>query len=82
MTKSRRSKRSTTQTLLWLLSLFLVLSMIISLIVVVIPGATRPVEPTATATPIAPTATATLPLLPTEMTPAMGPDLPTATPIR
>ena len=76
MSKSKRQKRSTTQTLLWLLSLFLIGSMVISLIVVAFPGLNGSApEPTATNTPD-PTPTSTSSPTP----PVAGPELPTATP--
>ncbi len=76
MSKSKRQKRSTTQTLLWLLSLFLIGSMVISLIVVAFPGLNGATEePTATNTPN-PTPTPTSSPTP----PVAGPELPTATP--
>jgi len=81
MSKSKRQKRSATQTLLWLLSLFLIGSMVISLIVVAFPGlyGAAP-EPTATNTP-SPTPTPTQPPATSIATPPVaGPELPTATP--
>jgi len=81
MSKSKRQKRSTTQTLLWLLSLFLIGSMVISLIVVAFPGLNGAApEPTVTNTP-SPTPTPTQPPATSIPTPPVaGPELPTATP--
>jgi predicted phosphodiesterase len=85
MTKSRRRKRSTTETLLWVLSLFLVGSMVISLFIFAIPGvqeATPTPEPTFTATP-SPTSTQVptqSPESPSSTPPVVGPELPTDTP--
>lgn len=79
MAKPKRRKRSSTQTLLWLLSLFLVASMIISLIVVTIPGAIGSPEPTPTSTPLPPTPTLTQSPAVPETTPVIGPELSTET---
>ena len=76
MTKSKRQKRSTAQILLWVLSLFLIGSMVISLFIVAFPGSLEATpEPTSTETP-SPTPTATSSPTP----PIIGPELPTATP--
>jgi predicted phosphodiesterase len=85
MSKSKRKKRSTTQILLWLLSLFLVGSMVISLFGWAILGASEATptpEPTWTAAP-SPTATPvpTQPAVSPSLTPPVaGPELPTDTP--
>lgn len=85
MKKSRRPKRTATQTLLWLLSLFLAGSMVISLLVVAFPGArdaTPTPEPTQTPAP-SPTATPVptqQPAGPSLTPPVLGPEQPTATP--
>jgi 3',5'-cyclic AMP phosphodiesterase CpdA len=72
MSKSRSRKRTTSQTLLWLLSLFLIGSMVIGLLIGALSSAPASTpEPTLTDTPT-PTLTPTSPIL--------GPELPTATP--
>ncbi len=95
MSKRSRQKQSRSQRILWFLSLLLVGSMVISLVLVALPGPPAPTptaiptltpipHPTSTATPPPPAPSPTMAptLAPTvEPTqPAMGPELPTATP--
>ena len=76
MSKSKRQKRSTTQSVFWFISLFLIGSMVISLFIVAFPGSPEATpEPTPTETP-SPTPTAT----PSPTPPVIGPELPTAAP--
>jgi predicted phosphodiesterase len=90
MSKAKRRKRSTTQTILWVFSLFLVGSMVISLVVVSFPepqAATPTLEATLppappTATPL-PSIVPTLPVMsatPSPAAPLIGPELPTGSP--
>jgi predicted phosphodiesterase len=87
LSKRRGKGRSGSERILWILSLFLVASMVISLVIVALPSAPAPTptpyptftpipHPTATSSPIP---TATLPAA-TATAPAVGPLLPTATP--
>jgi hypothetical protein len=78
MSKSKRQKRSTTQSVFWFISLFLIGSMVISLFIVAFPGSPEATpEPTLTETPSpTPTSTAT----PSPTAPIIGPELPTAAP--
>jgi predicted phosphodiesterase len=87
VSKRSSKKQSGSQRVLWVLSLFLVASMIISLVIVALPSAPAPTptpyptftpipHPTATATPV-PTETAPAP---TATPPPAGPLLPTDTP--
>lgn len=90
MSKQRRKKRSRSQQILWLLSLLIVGSMVISLIIVALPTRPAPAPtPLPTFTPLSqPTFPPTpLPTSPPEPSPTMeatesaiGPELPTAAP--
>jgi predicted phosphodiesterase len=94
VSKRKRQKRSLSQTLFWLMSLVIVASMVISLIVVALPGPPAPTptpwptwtplpRPTATATRTStpsPTPSPTPSLVPPTTEPIIGPLLPTDTP--
>jgi acid phosphatase type 7 len=83
----RKQKRSFSQVVLWVMSMIIVLSMVVSLIIVALPGPAEPLPtlaPTWTPWPV-PTSTPSpspspIPLLsPTPADPVLGPELPTAT---
>ncbi len=82
MSKRSRQKRSKSQTLFWLMSLLLVASMVLSLIIVALPGPpeptptpwptwTPPPQPTATPSPLPPEPSPTSPPTPTPTSPSL-----------
>jgi predicted phosphodiesterase len=78
----RKQKRSFSQVAFWVMSMIIVLSMVVSLIIVALPGPAEPLPTLApTRTPTLPTATPSpIPLLsPAATEPVVGPELPTAT---
>jgi predicted phosphodiesterase len=83
VSKRKSQRRSWSQIIFWLMSVVLVGSMVISLIVVALPGPPEPtVTPFPTWTPF-PTRTPTAPptATPPATEPVVGPELPTATPV-
>lgn len=83
MSKSQQQKRSTSQKILWILSLVLVASMVISLVIVAFEAPAPAETPVPTETLFLPTVTPVpteAPPLPTATEPLIGPVAPTASP--